>query len=218
MFEAKIAGAEQMIGEHGADATWRSKSARVKLTDGAVQLQDGDESQDALLSLVLELWAVEPIHDAGSSGDDEDAFLSFVGCARIDLKQWQEAPSVAATRWYVLRCALNSSKEAWSGSESSVFDEREERLQPRGVYFQVTLTDLLPANKKTKSDAGSPETSADARPSSSPSHTSAANLGFQFSLPSQCATQNRRFLSTRVGEIVYEVSELQLPKVASTGH
>lgn len=202
VFESKIANAERgNVDGHCGGAKWCSKSARVKLGGGAAQRHRGGDEECALSRLMLELWTAEALPSADSS-DGTHALLSFVGCARVDLEQWREAPWVSAKRWYALQCDRTSAKEAWSTSESSSFVERKGGLVSDAVYFQVTLVGLCQA-KKTKNKAA-PEPKADVKRSSSP--PASANTDFQFSLPSQSITQNRRFLSTRVGEIVHEVS------------
>lgn len=203
--EAKVAFAEQSVGEHGRKATWCSKRARVKLTGCASQRHGGDEDECTHPSLTLELWAAAPTPDADSS-DGVEEFLSFIGSACVDLQQWRETPLASATRWYVSKSDQTTTKEVWSSSESSVFEEREERMLPDAAYFRATLVGSSHVHKKKKKMNARPEARADVERSTS--DPASASPEFQFSLPSQSVIQNRRFRTTRVGEIVHEVSKM----------
>lgn len=105
-------------------------------------------------------------------------------------------------RWYALSCARTGRKEeAWS--EENGFEECKEKLAPQSVYLRVDRRDF--PTKPTTATAKEREEEADVQPEIQP--RSHPVRGFQFVMPSEAITRNRRFLATRVGEILYEVTD-----------
>lgn len=186
--ESKIANSA--VSERLDAGPWRSKRVRLRL----------DQHQYQQL-LVLELW------EATSDGDDDDdgdsAFMSFVGAVSVDLVEWRQTSAVQQ-RWYSLP---SSQTTAWC-STNTEFEDSETQLQSRVTYIRVTRrTDATRMNKQVQKEKTAIEETAP-EPTTEPLTSRSANDTtemFCFVLPSQTIAHNRAFLTTRVGEILYEV-------------
>lgn len=182
---------------------WRSR--RVHL---ALDASDLTRIESASL-VIVELWeAVD-----GTEGSNGDALLTLAGTALMDVRRWRETDGDnTRTRWYDLQRVA-----AQKPPVDSAFEELEERSKDDALYICTTLVQAAriketPTNAKEEM-VGVPAAARkhQAPPASMPNNSVAADStglegsDFRFVLPSRLVTRNRRFHSTRVGAIVFEV-------------
>lgn len=206
LLETKVEAAYSVSSER---RKWCSRTIRVPLD--AELLVDG-----AILQ--VELWAAEASQSADTpDGDGDDAFLSLVGVACVDPKRWREAADCTAKRWYPLQPTRAMTPEV-EGDAESAFEELEERLRADTTYVRATLVGMASKKKTREKETEGAQEGAAAAAASEASRSKLASLSspvlasptteednFRFTLPSQLVTKNRRFLMTRVGEILFEV-------------